>query len=325
MKKKIVVSCLFLMMLSSIFAVPYASMGNVNIPDAYILPHKMIDLGYTNYFVSNIGEGASAVAEDLEGYDFAITSRFGLYNRAELGVIYTSYEKIYANVKVRLINESETVPALSVGAVNLFSGVSEDDLDEGVDFPDGRELLANSPFIAVSKSIVIVTGLNGMNYLETTFHGGIGGRKFQGQGEITKNLSGLFLGLDIRPSKYLSVDLELDAQNINLGLNAYFQNFVLRAGIYEIESIMGVNERGTRIALNVGYTFDQFSDVKAAERRKPVEVTPGRTYQPAETGRESYQQATPMDNPLMDELEEIRKRRQQAEKELEEIRKLLRD
>ena len=88
---------------------------------------------------------------------------------------------------------------------------------------------------------------------------------------------------------------------------------------------MGVNERGTRIALNVGYTFDQFSDVKAAERRKPVEVTPGRTYQPAETGRESYQQATPMDNPLMDELEEIRKRRQQAEKELEEIRKLLRD
>ena len=326
MKKKIVVSCLFLMILSSIFAVPYASMGNINIPDAYILPHKMIDLGYTNYFVSDIGYGASDVVEDMEGYDFAVTSRFGLYNRAELGLIYTSYEKLYANVKIRLINESETVPALSVGAVNLFSGVSEDDLEEGVDFPDGRELLSNSPFIAVSKSIVIVTGLNGMNYLETTFHGGIGGRKFQGQGDITKNLSGMFLGFDVRPSKYFSLDLEMDSQNINLGINAYIQNFVLRAGIYEIESIMGVNERDTRIALNLGYTFDQFSDVKAAEKRKPMDIAPsGRTYQPESGARESYQQSDPMENPLMNELEEIRKRREQAEKELEEIRKLLRD
>jgi len=320
MKKKIIVSCLFLMMLSSIFAVPYASMGNVNIPDAYVLPHKMIDVGYTNYFVSagdlDLGNGE---------YDFAFTTRFGLFNRAEIGIVYTSYEKIYGNFKFRVINETLAVPALSIGIVNLFSGVSEDDLEKGVDFPDGRELLSNSPFVAMSKSIVLVTGLSGMNYLETTFHCGIGGRKFQGQGETTKKLSGMFLGMDIRPSKYFSVDFEMDSQNINMGINGHLQNFTIRAGLYELESMLGINDKGNRIAVNLGYTFDQLSDVKAAEKRKPTELTLGSQSTNMGPNSAYQQQANPSTNPLMNELQEIRKRREQAEKELEEIRNLLKD
>ncbi|MCK4956345.1 MAG: hypothetical protein KAS49_01830 [Candidatus Cloacimonetes bacterium] len=322
MKRKIIIGCLFMMIVSSVLAIPYASMGNINIPDAYVLPHKMIDVGYTNFFVN---DGISGAGESYEGYDFATITRFGLLNKAEVGIVYTSYGHVYANAKLRLISETETLPGIAMGVVNLFSGINEEDLKDQ-DFPQPRELLSNSPFVSISKSIVLVTGISGLNYLETTFHGGIGGRKFQGTGKTVKKFSGLFFGIDIRPSRYFGVDAEFDSQNINLGVNGYVKNLTFRLGIYELESFAGLNDNGTRIALNLGYTFDQFSDLKAAEKRKSVKITQSqKNYQGDTRPRDSYQQMTPTDNPLMEELEQIRKRREQAEKELEEIRKLLQD
>jgi len=317
------------MIVSSVFAVPYAAMGNINIPDAYVLPHKMIDVGYTNYFVSDgltYDEASLAVEND---YKYAIITRFGVLNKAEVGLVFTNLKNeddtniMYANIKIKLMEESETKPAIAIGPVNLFSGFEEEDMDDFEFQSERQELLANSPFIVISKSIVIVTGIPAMNYLETTFHGGIGSGKYDGLGETVKKMRGLFFGVDFKPSKFFSAELEFDAQNINLGLSAHVQNFTIRAGLYELESMLGVNNRGNRIALNFSYTADQFSDIKAAERRKPIAVTP--VAQKANIRPQKTTQRASTDNPLLRELEDLRKRREQAEKELEEIRNLLKD
>ena len=76
----------------------------------------------------------------------------------------------------------------------------------------------------------------------------------------------------------------------------------------------------TKLAINLKYTLDKFSELKAADKRMKT-VAP-RTIHRTKPGVEEYDEGT---NPLMDELEQIRKRRKQAEKELEEIRKLLQE
>ena len=304
---------------------PYSALGNINIPDAYVLPHKMVDISYTNYFVGN----GQVNGEDEDMYDFAASVRFGLFDRGELGIVYTSTAGIYGNLKFRLINESETLPALSFGIINLFSSVSDFEkielADEGYDFTDPVDYISNSPFLVLSKSMVIITGIPAMDYLETSFHFGMGQRRFQGKGETVKDFAGVFWGMDIKPSRYWGFDLEWDSQNINLGLNGFYKNFTLRAGMYEMEDFFGIKDDlgSKKYALNLKYTLDKFSELKASEKRKKTVGVQHRAMQKVTPNTEdTYGEDS---NPLHEELEQIRQRRKQAEKELEEIRKLLQE
>jgi hypothetical protein len=107
--------------------------------------------------------------------------------------------------------------------------------EENYEFTDPGDYISNSPFLVISKSLVIITGIPVMDYLETSFHFGMGQRRFQGKGEIVKDFAGVFWGMDIKPSRYWGFDLEWDSQNINFGLNGFYKNFTLRAGMYEME------------------------------------------------------------------------------------------
>jgi len=328
MKKRVLlfvsIFCLFNI---ALFSIPYSTLGNINIPDAYVLPHKMVDISYTNYFVSD----GMVVGVDgrYNEYDFAGSIRFGLFDRGELGVVYTSTAGVFGNLKVRVINETETLPALSIGLTNLFSSVSdyekEDLAEEGHEFTDVQDYISNSPFLVLSKSLVIITGIPAMDYLETSFHFGMGQRRFLGKGETTKSFGGLFWGMDIKPSRFWGFDLEWDSQNINLGLNGFYKNFTLRAGMYEVEDFLGVkgDEGSKKFAVNLKYTLDKFSELKATEKRaKTVGVQQRAIQRVTPADEETYDEDS---NPLHEELEQIRQRRKQAEKELEEIRKLLQE
>ena len=325
MKKRvllvIVLICLFNLIL---FSMPYTTLGNINIPDAYVLPHLMADISYTNYFVS----GANIVGDDdYDSYDYAGSVRIGLFDRGELGIVYTNTAGVFGNLKFRLISETETLPAISFGMTNLFSSVSDFDGDLGdTDFPDARDYVSNSSYIVISKSLVIITGIPIMDYLETSFHFGMGQRRFQGQGDMVKNVDGFFWGMDVKPSRYWGIDFELDSQDIHVGLNAFYNNFTLRAGIYEVEWTLGFNgnDRGQKYMVNLKYTLDKFSELKASEKRKKTVATQHRAMQKVspENNEETYEEGS---NPLYEELEQIRQRRKQAEKELEEIRKLLQE
>ncbi|MBC8416131.1 MAG: hypothetical protein H8E11_06850, partial [Candidatus Cloacimonetes bacterium] len=170
MKKPILyLICVILFYSVALFSMPYTTMGNINIPDAYVLPHMMIDLSYTNYFVSDDPN------PDYDGYHYAGNLRIGLFDRAEIGLVYTNTAGVYGNLKVRIISETETLPALSFGILNLFSSVSDfekTDVPEEYDFTDPIDYIKNSPYLAVSKSLVIITGIPIMDYLETSFHFG---------------------------------------------------------------------------------------------------------------------------------------------------------
>ena len=328
MKKRVLLLVsIFCLLNIALFSMPYSVMGNINIPDAYVLPHKMVDISYINYFV---GDGVLPGIEERYGeYDFGASVRFGLFDRGELGIVYTSTAGIFGNLKFRLINETESLPAVSFGMTNLFSSVAnyekEDLASLDYEFTDPQDYISNSPYLVISKSLIIITGIPIMDYLETSFHFGMGQRRFQGKGETVKNFAGIFWGMDIKPSRFWGLDLEWDSQNINIGLNGFYKNFTLRAGMYELEDFLGIKDDmgSKKYALNLKYTLDKFSELKAAEKRKRTVGVQQRAIQKiTPEDEETYNEDS---NPLHEELEQIRQRRKQAEKELEEIRKLLQE
>ncbi len=115
MKKRGFLSLSFLCLFSIMFAMPYSTMGNINIPEAYILPHKMVDLSFTNYFIGGglIEGDVGTIKDNL--YDVSGSVRFGLFNRAEVGIVYTSTTGVFGNLKIRIINETDKLPVISFG------------------------------------------------------------------------------------------------------------------------------------------------------------------------------------------------------------------
>ena len=86
----------------------------------------------------------------------------------------------------------------------------------------------------------------------------------------------------------------------------------------------------TGLCLGIKYTLDKFSEVKAADKDrpqyKPTSPRVKKSTKLAGTFSEAQNVETPQEaNPLLEELRLIRERRKQAEKELEEIRKLLKE
>ena len=259
--------CLFNL---TLWSMPYSILGNINIPHAYVLPDKMIDFAYTNYFVGDgITTGDIGTIQD-NLYDFSISINFGLFNQGEFGVVYTSTAGIFGNLKVKLMNETKKMPALSFGITNLLSSVKDYDNLPDTGYTDRQDYISNSPYMVASKSLSFNTGISVIDHMEIALHGGIGLRRFQGKGEIVRKVEGVFGGLDIKPSKYFGFDLEWDSQNINFGLNCFCKNFTLRAGMFEVEDFFGAKgDNGSKkIAVNLQYTLDNYSESKITDKKR---------------------------------------------------------
>ncbi|MCD4828720.1 MAG: hypothetical protein K8R90_04720 [Candidatus Cloacimonetes bacterium] len=322
-------------------AVPFTCLGGIKVPTAYVLPHLMAEFSAVSYFGPGVDELTYVTVYDN---DFVITDEqdlqftyagvfnFGLFNRVELGAVYTGNEMFMLNAKAQILYESETLPALSVGMDNLFSDITQKDQDDGeVDlekhnFTDLDDYTANSIYVVLSKSTVL-RGLPFSNYLETVLHIGFGQNRFEGNAELSKQLGGLFGAVEIKPVPYMSVIAEMDGYNVNFGANFMYKNFEFRGGIYRIEEI-GRSEAGrdkVKFALNVRYTLDYFSEIKAAG--KYAQFNPTAEIRPDQRRRAEVRRETGAagENPLLEELEAIRARRRQAEEELDEIRRVLED
>ena len=322
-----------LIIFTTSFAIPYAVLGNINVPDAYILPSKMVELSFVNFLISDgtvYGTLGQANPEEAENYEFAAAVSFGLMNRFELGLVLSGMDVYYGNAKVKVLSESEKIPQIAFGVENIGSKVEnfEERVSYKYDFTDPRDYIKNSPYFVISKSALLLTGIPQLKNLESTVHFGIGTRRFKGTRDIVKNFSGMFGGIDIKPSRHLSFNVEFDSQNLNLGANIYYQNFTFRGCIYRLEDFFKEKDNayyGQKFAIGIKYTLDTFSDIKASQKDgylkstvPPKERTMTRTL--PETPSVDYDS-----NPLLEELRLIRERRKQAEKELEEIRKLLQE
>jgi hypothetical protein len=334
---KVLFILLLITMSGALFAIPYAVLGNINIPDAYILPNKMMEFSLTNYFIlagTSFKEAQEGVVGGADGYNLSFSASVGLFDRFELGFVATNYKLYFGNFKVKLFTETEKVPSIALGLENLFSKVqnSEEATINIYDFTDPEDYIKNSFYVVLSKSVLLLSEVPVFEHLETTFHLGVGNRRFKGHRSIVKDLNGLFGGIDLKPSQYVSFNGEIDGHNLNLGINAYYKNFTVRTCVYRLEDMFKNKDNayyGQKFALGIKYTLDKFSEVKASDKERPgYQPASPRVKQRTIAGSLADTEAVESSgevNPLLEELRLIRERRKQAEKELEEIRKLLKE
>ncbi|MDD3050449.1 MAG: hypothetical protein PHR06_04820 [Candidatus Cloacimonetes bacterium] len=321
MRYKGVILVLMLMIVSAAWAVPFITLGEIRIPDAYVLPHKMAEISYTSYMSANLNGN-----DDNEYHHYwAGNINIGLFERLELGFVGTGSEIYLLNVKAKLLNETEYLPAISLGVDNLFSKVpnlKEDDIDIPSSLIDEEttfdDYIRNSVYFVMSKSS-LVRGLPFIPYLQSTMHIGIGGRRFQGSVSLSKQLAGLFIGFEAKPADWFSVVAELDGYNFNTGLKLNYRNIMLRTALTRIEEL---DRRKLKYAFNLVYTLDYFSSDKIS--RKGIDHARSQVVVP---GKQIITRKGDVvsGSPLMDELEAIRERRKRAEQQLDEIRELLKE
>ncbi len=371
--KKTLLIFVVLLLLATLNGVPFTSMGGFNIPSARVLPHKMMEvsvIGSGGQGINGIERDSTASGQivfDAEQYDFTYASmiNFGLFDRAEVALIYDANQEILGNFKIQLFNETEARPAIAFGINNLFSPIKdfrdwndEEMIDEEywVVDPSGKysythpgdtlathysinddyqyqdidDYIENSWYFVISKSVVWadVPFLQnfGIDYLESVMHLGLGQGKFVGNVDFSKKFNGLFGGIEAKVSDLASVFAEIDGHNINVGGSLSIKKWTVSAGMYRLEEIFNDVESDPKFALSVKYAIDAWSELKYNERNA-VESTPGTSSVPSgrrtvRQGKKEVQEQSG-DNPLLQELEAIRAKRKEAEKELEAIKSLL--
>ncbi len=94
---------------ANLISIPYAVLGNINIPDAYVLPNKMMEFSFTNYFVL-AGTSYAEMAQDgadaiggADGYNLSFSASVGLFDRFELGFVATNYDLYFGNAKLKIV------------------------------------------------------------------------------------------------------------------------------------------------------------------------------------------------------------------------------
>ncbi len=329
---------LVLVLAGSLNAVPFTCLGYMKVPTGYVLPHLMGEVSVVGYVGPNVQDYSTKTSDtgvevkELNDTQFTYSAavNYGFFDRVDLGLVYAAVGDgmFYANIKAQLIYESETMPAVSIGLDNMFSGFKDSYRDDDEDttedrldyqFADRDDYTEYSPYIVLSKA-TILRGLTVFDQLETVITLGWGQNRFEGNKAISKRLGGMFGAIEFKPFPYLSVVGEMDGYNFNAALNFTYQNYEARVGFYRIEES---GKRDPKLALNLKYTLDVLSEVKAAGKNK--RYSPTAEIVPERRGSRVMRKTTEStgENPLLEELEAIRAKRRQAEKELEEIRKVL--
>jgi len=321
--KKVIFGLLVLAIsLGVVEAVPFQTIGMLRTPDAYILPHKAAEAQFTSYVRNtHVPTGDS----EFEYIPIGMIN-VGILNRAELGFFYGD-EVYFFNVKVKVIEETVSVPQVSVGVDNILSPVREDaaKIIPGEDFydhPDNSFYERNSPYIVFSKQSVL-RGFFGIPAISTILNAGWGQNRFKGQVPRSKRLNGLFVSVEFAPVKNLAVLGEYDGHELNMGVKYTYRNFSAKLGFQAIEDLFKDYATGEnkRIAMSISYLFDKYAD---ARRRPSLPVEGGLPGQQA-TGVE--QVVTPQQSgvqssadQILEELRKIRESREQAQKVLDELR-----
>jgi hypothetical protein len=130
---------------------------------------------------------------------------------------------------------------------------------------------------------------------------------------------GFFGGLQLRPVKGLTLIGEMRGMNFNGGLSYEFGNLKTTVGLIQIEdALKDVASMTADFALT--YTFDSLSEVKMKDQRA---FQTGKTA----TGEQLYVSPERSDaaDMLKEELRKIQERRERAEKELDEIKNLMKE
>lgn len=285
-------------------SLPFSRPGLMDIPTASVLHHTEIVVGGS--FTAYSYEKADSTSES----DFAIAGHLevGLFNRGQLGITWLGEAGISGNARLLVFRESITTPALALGCQNI---TGEEDYEFFRDEEDSlysyEEAQNFSAYAVFSKSLDYFSGM------PVCLHLGYGiGRFRQGENEISDGrisnpFRGLFAGMDYHPVPELSLMLEWDGRDANLGAEYQLnRNVTFLGGLSEFEQLF-VSDRdrtdimhSTKFSLGVEFTFGPFLNRT--------------TLQPYEQLSEDYNRE------LLEELERIRSN---AKPEIEELERKL--
>lgn len=302
--------------ITSVNAVPYTTMGFIRTPDAYILPHKAAEITLTNYLRR---EKTSFNKNYPYEYVPMAMINVGILNRVEIGA--WGGDKVgFANLKVKVIEETNMIPQVSAGIDNLFSPVKENSVKDAVyrSRVDSPFYERNSPYIVFSKTSIL-KGMAGIKLLESAISLGVGRNKFIGQQSIAKRFEGIFGTLTIKPQQNMALTFENDGFNLNLGAQYTYKKFAFKVSYVGLEE-----QENNRIGLAVSYLFDKFADTKHRPNLMLDEDTA--------TSKGSESTITPTqgrdinaNRDLLEELNKLREQREQAQKVLDELKNQLKD
>ena len=311
MKKAVLLSSVMFLLVISLYSVPYTTIGQLRAPDAYILPNKAVEFTFTNYLRRE--HSNFTVNTDYQYIPMGMVN-VGLFNRIGLAG-WMGDDLGFVNAKVKLIEETATIPQVAVGVDNIFSPVREDanKIPSGKPYSDNPDKCfyeKNSAYVAITKASVL-RNMTGLKLLETYITVGIGTNKFKGQVPIAKRFEGLFGAITVKPHKDISITFEDDGFGLNIGATYAIKKFGIKLSYVQLEE-----QENNRIGLAVSYLFDKYAD-----KRRSFLDDSSKESELLKSQLEGKEINTNSD--LLEELKKLREQREQAQKVLDDLRNQL--
>ena len=243
-------------------SLPFSRSGLIDIPTATVLQHTQVTVGGS--FTSFSYELADSTSES----DFAIAGHLeiGLFNRAQIGATWLGAAGISGNVRVLVFSERINTPALAVGCQNIIGEKNYEffkDTDDSLYQYDEDQNFA--AYIVITKNLNYLFGVP----VEVNLGYGIGRFK-QGENSdedgINNPVRGLFGALDIHPAYNVSIIIEWDGRDANIGASYTLnKNVRFMAAVAELEQLSRGSERNqmdvmqnVKFSIGVEFTIGPF-------------------------------------------------------------------
>ena len=271
-------------------SLPFSRSGLIDTPTATVLQHTQITIG------GSITAFSYELADSTSESDFAIGGHLeiGLFNRAQIGATWLGDAGISGDVRVLEFSERINTPALAVGCQNI---IGEKNYEFFKDYEDSLYQYDEDQNFAAY--IVMTKNLNDLFGVPVEVNLGYGiGRFKQGNNAdedgISNPVPGLFVALNIHPSYNVSITIEWDGRDANLGASyAMNRNVRFLAAVAELEQLARGSERNpmdvmqnVKFSIGVEFTIGPFLNRT--------------TLEPFEQLRQDS------DSELLEQLEEIR-------------------
>lgn len=263
-----------LLCMSALIAVPFGTLGNIDTPDGFVMPANQFSINFASYLRDGLKEPGD-IEVDYE-YNYVVQARYGLFDKGELGLVYTGDEVFYANFKWQLYQESLDFPGITIGVDNLFSKVGSDATDQEdedyadwEDIPQATTYEKNSFYLAISKSWAL-RDVKVLGDMQIYLTGGVGMNRFIGQRDLAQDFNGLFGTIEYYPTSLFpknnfSIFAEQSGHAINLGAKYLWNNFALQYSVIELEEFVKENQDNLKMALNVQYNLTRWANAKITD------------------------------------------------------------
>lgn len=306
MRSKFILFIIFLLTCSPYFlnSTPFIQGNVLDSPNAHLLQHSYIQFSGIATFYDQDHIMQAGDFNSIPKYTLGLDLKVGAFNWVELGVAYVGTQVWTGFVKGRILKESGAIPAIAIGVQNMtpFKRIS----DYGSNTFTYYKIAQNfSMYGVITKDISYINPS-----IPVTLSLGIGTGRFQGERDRSEPWKGIFTSIEVRPVKNLTIISDIDGKDWNIA-SVYRVNYNLELlfAWTEIEQTFGVNythrthpTEQQKIQMGFRMTYGPFFGQELAQRRqREFEIM--RSYET--------------------ELEEIRRKREEAERELERLRRIL--